>query len=191
MDAGGLDVFHDAADHHRTVAVAEGVHIHLNGVVEILINQHGMVGFHLHRLGHVTVEFGFVVDHFHGAAAEHIAGAHDHRIAHPIGHGPGFGIAAGQAVARLANLQPAQDRLKLFAVFGGIDRLGRGAPDPGAGHQPLGRAEPAQQGDRQFQRRLAAKLHDHPLGALHLDDVEHVFQGERFEVEPIAGVVVG
>ena len=48
-----------------------------------------------------------------------------------------------------------------------------------------------QQRDRQLQRGLATKLHNHPLGMLHLNHVEHVFEGERLEVEPIAGVVVG
>ena len=43
----------------------------------------------------------------------------------------------------------------------------------------------------QLQGCLAAELHDHAAGVFRLDHVEHVFEGEWLEVEPIAGVVVG
>ena len=48
-----------------------------------------------------------------------------------------------------------------------------------------------QQRQRQLQRGLAAELNNHPIGALGFDHVEHVFEGQRFEVEAIAGVVIG
>jgi hypothetical protein len=43
----------------------------------------------------------------------------------------------------------------------------------------------------QFERRLPAEGDDHPFGTLRLDHVEHILSGERLEVEPITGVVVG
>src|ERR1051325_8182193 len=43
---------------------------------------------------------------------------------------------------------------------------------------------------REIQRRLSAKLHDHTLGLLDVDDVHHVFERERLEVETIGSVVV-
>ena len=63
---------------------------------------------------------------------------------------------------------------------------GRGADDRHAGVlEPL----------RQAERGLAAELADHagdraglPLG---VHDLEHVLEGERLEVEPVGGVVVG
>ena len=146
MDAGGLDVFHQAADHHLAAVVAEGIHIHLDGIFQVLVDQHRMVGLHLHGLHHVAVEFLLIEDHLHGAAAEHVAGAHHHRVADPVGHGPGLGLAAGQAIAGLADLEAAQDRLKLLPIFSAIDRFGRGAPEPRAGGQALGAGQPAQQG---------------------------------------------
>ena len=79
----------------------------------------------------------------------------------------------------------------MLAVFGGVDRFGGGAPDAGAGGLAGGGRQPAQQRYRQLQRRLPAELHDHPLRVLRLDHVEHVLQGERLEVEAIAGVVIG
>ncbi len=47
----------------------------------------------------------------------------------------------------------------------------------------------------ELERRLAAELHDHAgqrafflfLG----DDLQHVFQGQRLEIEPVGGVIVG
>ena len=44
---------------------------------------------------------------------------------------------------------------------------------------------------RDPQRRLAAELHDHALGLLDVDHLEHVLDGQRLEVEPVGGVVVG
>jgi hypothetical protein len=50
-------------------------------------------------------------------------------------------------------------------------------------------AAPAPQ--RQLQRRLAAVLHDHALGLFLVDDLQHVFQRQRLEVQAVGGVVVG
>ena len=47
----------------------------------------------------------------------------------------------------------------------------------------------------ELERRLAAELHDdavqRAVGALGVDDLEHVLGGERLEIEPVGGVVVG
>jgi hypothetical protein len=47
----------------------------------------------------------------------------------------------------------------------------------------------------ELQRRLAAELHDHAVqrAVLLLDaqDFHHVFEGQRLEIEPVGGVVVG
>jgi len=44
---------------------------------------------------------------------------------------------------------------------------------------------------RELERGLAAELHDHSLGFLHREDLEHVLERERLEVQAIGGVVVG
>ena len=72
------------------------------------------------------------------------------------------------------------------AVFGEVDGIRRGAEDRHAGFfQRAG----------QLQRRLAAELHDHAVQRAALlfgmDDLEHVFGRQRFEIEPVGGVVVG
>ena len=106
MDAGWFDVFHQATDHHATFAIGEGIHIHLDGIFQVLVDQHRLVGVHLHRFTHVAVEFCGIENHLHGAAAEHIAGAHHHRVADPFGNGDCFSFTAGNAVEGLADLQP-------------------------------------------------------------------------------------
>ena len=47
------------------------------------------------------------------------------------------------------------------------------------------------QSHRKIQRSLAAKLNDHAFGLFHIDDVHHVFERERLEVETIGRVVIG
>ena len=47
------------------------------------------------------------------------------------------------------------------------------------------------QGNGKLQRGLAAELDDHPVRLLDLHDVEHVLVGQRLEIEPVGGVVVG
>ena len=38
MDAGWFDVFHQATDHHPTCAIGEGIHIHLDGIFQVLVD---------------------------------------------------------------------------------------------------------------------------------------------------------
>ncbi len=42
MDAGLFDVLHDAAD-DRDAAVADGVHVHFDGVFQELVDEDGML----------------------------------------------------------------------------------------------------------------------------------------------------
>jgi hypothetical protein len=79
-----------------------------------------------------------------------------------------------------------QQLLEPVAVLGQVDHVRRGAEDRNAGlFQRVG----------ELQRRLAAELHDHAeqlaLGLFELQDLQHVFGGQRLEIEPVRGVVVG
>ncbi len=97
------------------------------------------------------MQAGAVIDDFHGAAAEHVAGPDHHGIADAVGDG--FGLVGGtrDAVLRLAQAKALQQELEAFAVLGDVDRIGAGAED---------RNVRAGQRLRQFQRRLPAVLHD-------------------------------
>jgi hypothetical protein len=48
---------------------------------QILVDQHRAVARNLHGGGDVVVELRLAVDDFHGAAAQHVGRAHQHRIA--------------------------------------------------------------------------------------------------------------
>ena len=181
MDPCHLDVFHDAADDHP-LAVGDGVHVHLGGIVQELVNEdrvlHGVPESRLQ----IVLELLLLVDDLHGPSAEHVGGPHQHRIADALGHSQGFVRGPGGAVRGLPQLQPFQQLLEAFPVLGQVDAVRRRADDGDAG--PLQR-------QRELQRRLPAELDDDPVGALLRGDVEHVFQRQRFEVELVRGVVVG
>ena len=72
------------------------------------------------------------------------------------------------------------------AVLGEVDHVGRGAEDRHVG---------LLQGAGELQRRLPAELDDdageRSLRLLDADDLEHVLGGQRLEIEPVGGVVVG
>ena len=80
VDAGLLDVLHDAADEHPR-AVGDRVDVDLDRVLQELVDQDRMLGRHLHRLVHELAEVLLVVDDTHRAPAEHVGRAHEHRIA--------------------------------------------------------------------------------------------------------------
>ncbi len=176
-----LDVLHDAADQHIG-AVANAVHVDLDGVREIAVQQHGRIVRHLDRFAHVAFEIRLLMHDLHGAAAQHVARPHHHRIADLLGELHRLGRRARGAVGRLAQLELFEQLLEALAVFGDVDRIGAGADDR---HARGGQAA------REIERCLAAVLHDHAPGLLQVDDLEHVFHGERLEVQPVGGVVVG
>ena len=181
VDAGLLDVFHDAAD-VGVLAVADAVHVDFDRVRQIPVEQHRRIIRDLDRLAHVALEVGLLVHDFHRPAAQHIARAHHHRVTDRLGVLDRLGGAARGAVGRLQEFQLVQELLEALAVFGDIDRIRRGADD---GHAIL--LEVA----RELQRRLPAVLYDHADGLFLVDDLQHVLQRQRLEVQPVAGVVVG
>ncbi len=82
----------------------------------------------------------------------------------------------------LRNIQLRQEGGELLAVFGQVDGLGTGTQDGYPGRfQGLG----------QIERGLPAELDDDAGRLFALDHVQDVFQGERFEVQAVGGVVIG
>ena len=181
MYAGLFDVLHDAGDQHF-FAVAQGVHIDLRGILQEAVDQHRALLRERHGLAHVLADHLLVVGDHHGAAAQHVAGAHQHRVADPPGHFAGFLHAGGRTVGGAGNAQVVEQFAEQLAVLGQIDVRRVGADD---GHAQ------ALQRQRQIQRRLPAELHDDAVGLLGVVDVEDVLQGQRLEVQAVAGVVVG
>ena len=123
MDPGWLDVLHQSADHHLTVAVGQSIHVDFSGVFEVLINQDRLFGIHLHGLAHVAVQFIGAKNNFHGPATEHIAGPHHHGVADALSDRLGLRFAAGDAIGGLADLKAPEHGFKLLAIFRQVDGL--------------------------------------------------------------------
>src|SRR3990167_1378703 len=181
VHAGLLDMLHDRTYHHG-FAVADGIDIDFDGAVEEVVEQHRAVVRHLHRFAHIALELFFLVDDFHRPTAQHIGRTHHQRITDDLGRRQGLLLAARRGIGRLAQAQALDHLLEALAVFGAVDRLGAGTDDR---HPRLF------QRAADLQRGLPAILHDHALGLLDADDLQHVFQGYRLEVQAVGGVVVG
>ncbi len=91
-------------------------------------------------------------------------------------------LGARGPVRRLAQAELGEQLLEALAVLGDVDRIGRGADDRHAGALEI---------ERELQRRLPAVLDDHADRLFLGDDLEHVLERHRLEVEAIRGVVVG
>ena len=153
MDAGFLDMFHDAAD-IDVRAVAQRIDINLDGVAQETVDQHRIVTGHDDRVTHIALKIGQLVDHFHGAPAKNIGRANDNRQA-DLGNDVTRCLGGmGDAVARLAERQIGDKLLEPLAILGKVDGVRAGAKDGNAG---------CLQRRRDFQRRLTAKLDNHAM----------------------------
>ena len=139
----------------------------------------------------VVDEHLVAVDDLHAASAEDVRRPHEHRVADALGDRARLVVRRREAVARGRQPGGGEHLAERPAVLGQVDRLGARADDRDAGVLQL---------LREAQRRLAAELHEHAdeLAAalprrllLGRDDLEDVLDGERLEVEAVAGVVVG
>src|SRR5205814_8825212 len=94
--------------------------------------------------------------------------------------------AGGNAAWRLRDFEFVEQFAKALAVFCEVDRFGRSSDD---------RHASSFQRQREIERRLPAKLDNHPncgtAGTLMIENCEHILISQRLEVEAIAGVVVG
>jgi hypothetical protein len=89
VDAGFLDMFHDAGD-VDVGAVAEGVDVDLGGAGEVAVEQDGGFAGDHDGLGDVALELGHVADDLHRAAAEDVGGADHEGEADGLGRGDGL-----------------------------------------------------------------------------------------------------
>ena len=169
MDSGFLDVLHDSGD-DDIVAVGQSVHVDFRGIFQELVDQNRALGIgmpaNLRRLRDVFLDCFQIVGDHHGPAAEHVAWANQNRQADFRRRGDGLLRGESGATARLRDIQFRQQRAEAAAIFGQVDRFRIGANDFRA---------IAFQFDRQIQRRLAAKLHDHSLRLFALEHCQNVF----------------
>ena len=185
VDAGLLDMLHDAADHHGAARIGHRVDVKLECVLQELVDEDGMLGRRVHGLGHVAVERAGVIDDGHRPPAQDVRRPHHDRIADGTRRAARFRARRGDAARRLRNPQVPEQPREPLAVLGQIDRVGRRADDVHPGRLQL---------QRQLQRRLPAKLHDardRAAGRLLAgDDRVDILARQRLEVQPVDRVVV-
>ena len=175
MHAGLLDVLHDRAD-HDVAAVADRVDVDLDRVLDEAVDQRVRRD---RRGAHVVL----VVADAHGAAAEHVARAHEHRVADALGRLDGAVGVVRDAPGRRLEAELAEQVAEALPVLGQVDRARaacRGCGTPAA--------------SRPSARRSGVcppNCTTTPIGLLALDHREHVLERERLEVEAVGGVVVG
>jgi hypothetical protein len=129
VDAGLLDVLHDAADDDGAGRVGDAVDVELDGVLEELVDQHGPLGRRLHGRRHVAVERGHVVDDRHAPAAEHVRRTDDEREADAQRDLARFLGRGGRAARRLRDAEIPQQLREALAIFREVDRVRRRAED--------------------------------------------------------------
>ena len=181
VDAALLDVLEHRA-HVALGAVAEGVNVQLDGVLEEGVKVDRVIGRDARGLGHVGAQVVVVVDNSHATTAQHVARAHEQRVANATRDLGGVLHCFCRRGERIGNLQAVEQAREAITILGQVDGLGLGAHDGDAC-----RLEPAGEVDG----GLAAQRHDDAHGLLDLDDVHDVLKGERLEVEAVGGVVVG
>src|SRR5580693_10658137 len=112
MNAGFLDVLHDAGD-IGVLAVGQAIDVDFDGVGEITVDQKraavgdGKLGRTVEigrQADEIAVDLGRVVYDFHAAAAEHIRRPDHDRIADLLGNGARLAGAGGDAALRLPQL---------------------------------------------------------------------------------------
>ena len=100
MDPGLFDVLHHTGDQDVALRVGERVDVDFGGVFEEAVDQHGALLGEVDRLLHVAAYRVLVVGDYHRPAAEHVAGAHQHRVADAARDGAGLLDVRRGAVGR-------------------------------------------------------------------------------------------
>jgi hypothetical protein len=128
MNAGFLDMLHDAGDEH-VGAVAQRIDVDLDGVGQVAVDEHRRAAGDDH--GFVDVALRGLhgrADDLHGAAAQHVGRADDHGIADLGPRSDRFGAGLGDAVVGLGDRSSLLSSLaEPVAVFGKVDGIRRGA----------------------------------------------------------------
>ena len=166
-----------------SVAVAQRVDVDLDRVVQEAVEQHRRIVRDLDRLAHVALEIALLVDDLHRAAAQHVR-----RAARP----------ADSRSRRPRRSPPASVRA---VRFGGCRSSSRcsicwkrsrsSAMSIMSGDVPMIGTPLLLEVARELERRLPAVLDDDAVRLLDVDDLEHVLERQRLEVQAVGGVVVG
>ena len=182
VDAGVLDVLHDAADHDAR-AVGDRVDVALERVLEEAVDEHGPLFRHARRRREVLLERRRIVHDLHRASAEHVRRPHEHRdsrsrsaassasstlVAVPFG---GCSSPSSRAIFSKRRRSSA-----MSIASGDVPRIG--TPAASRSRVSLSGVCPP-------------SCTITPSGCSRCDDLEHVLERERLEVQLVRGVEVG
>ena len=123
VNAGAFDVFQNPRDEH-VFAVGDGVDFYFDAV-QIFVDEDWVVFIvggddDLHVFLNVVVPKGD--DHI--LPTQYIAWTHEHRITDVVGDAEGFLFSKDGMAGRAFDFEGTQERVKAFAVFGGVDAFG-------------------------------------------------------------------
>ena len=184
MDAGFLNMLHDACD-VDIFAIADRIDIHFGRIGQVAVDKERGIAGYLKRLGCELAQVVVIACDFHRAAAEHEARAQHDRVTDFVRLDLSFIHTSGGPGRRLLDAELVEQGSKLFAVFGEVDRLGTCAQDRDV--LPVQRTG-------KFQRCLSAELDNHAAqvagAAFLVDDLKHVFIGQRFEIQAVGRIIV-
>ena len=186
VDPGALDVLHDPGD-ERVAAVAHGVDLHLLAA-QVLVDENP-AGSRLERRVEVALEILGAVRDLHAPPAEHVRGAHEHRIADLARDGERLGERLRGPAGRLGDAERVGEVVEAAAILGERDRVRAGAGDL---------STDARDAVGEVERGLPAELNDGRKGlrplrlprALVRDDAGDRLLVEGLEVEPRGRVEV-
>ena len=128
VDAGFLDVLHDAAN-DDVLSVGERVDVDFDGILQELVDEDGAVVGILHRLFHILHDGVFVEGDHHGAAAENVGGTDEDGESDLARGFDRLFWRSDHRAGSLRDIEFFEQFTEALAILGEIDRLGRGADD--------------------------------------------------------------
>ena len=180
VHARALDVLHDAGDEH-VHTVRNGVHFEL-GAHEVLIAEHGVFDVlgedDVHIAGDVVLREG----DRHVLPADDVRRAQEHGIAERFRRLDRLLLRHDREALGTGDIELFEKLVEALAILCPVDAVGARAED---GHARL--IEIAAQLDG----GLPAEGDDDAVGLFDVDDVLHVFGGQRLEIKPVRRVEVG
>ena len=180
VDAGPLDVLHDAGDQY-VLPVGDHVHLQL-GAGHVFIHQHRVLNAAGENAAHILLRLSARAGDGHVLAADHIGGPQQHRVAQSLCRFQRLLQGVDAPALGPADAEALQDGVKAGPVLRHVNAVGRGAQNVDAqAVQILGKLDCG----------LAAEGHHHADGLLHPENVAHILGAQGLKIQPVGGVIVG
>src|ERR1700676_1704407 len=181
MDACFLNMLHNPAD-HGNFAIGNTVDIDFDSILEESIHQYWPFRTGFHRGSDITSQVFFLIDNFHGAAAENKRWSDQDWVPNRAGDLHRFLFIDRGAIRWLIEAKAIQQRGKVLPVFGHFNALGLCSNDVySIGLESI----------REIERCLPAKLDNGGPTFFMLIDIQYVLESQRLEIEFVAGVIIG